>query len=220
MKNDQQLFELWKVIIRNFPYATQILFRGISKTFIDIFSQASSLPALTTQDLIDAGVYFQEYDKRIKEKVRAGHVFSISRSPDSQDAVIARLVSTMAHIENGQWVDDSMFLYRVSVKKVKDKAALLRFMKVSSLQYADIAKHHQRSHFITTYLALPNSPNHPRSRHLKNQSTQSLERLVLSLKRRHDTASQAMLDEVKTLLATKQQESESSLSKQMKRLKI
>lgn len=210
-------YELWRVIIRSLPYATRVWLRGISKIFTPLILEVSNLPLLTTKDVNDAAKYFQKNSSKVANDKQARRRFTISPSIDSQDSLIARLVSTNPALDNDLYIDDSLTVYTVSVRKILEKATFQRISRIQQ-QYAFISTHSSRRKFIDDYLALPFTIDKPRWHYLNEQSMDSLKKLIKSLKRRQDDRSKNMFKEVEEAIRHRNQDKR--LSKAMKKLKI
>lgn len=224
MFNDQQpsnqsitsdFFNAWKLIIQHMPYVKKLLLRGLSKDFMGIYAQATTLPALTSQEIKDAENYLRTHNNKIAEILSGDRSFSVSPNSESQSTLKASVISSNAHIENGMWVDDFMQIFQIPVQKVKEKAQRQVELTLTR-KFDEIPTHHERAQFINCYLSLPFGSKSYRLSYLENQSAHSLQRLVKSLMRRKDTSS--MLEEVKQVLATKVQEE--NLTKGVKKLTI
>ncbi len=208
-------YELWRVIIRSLPYATRVWLRAVSKIFTPLILEVSNLPLLTTKDVKDAAKYFQKNNTKVANDKQAKRHFTISPSLDSQDSLIARLVSTNLTLDNDLFIDDSLTVYTVSVRKIIEKATFQRISRIQQ-QYAFIRTHSSRRKFIDDYLALPFPKDKPRWHYLNEQSMDSLKKLIKSLKRRQDHRSKDMIGEVKEAIEYKNQDKH--LSKAMKKL--
>lgn len=208
-------YELWRIIIRHLPYATKVWLRGVSKIFTPLILEVSNLPLLTTKDVKDAAKYFQNNNAKVANDKQAKRHFTISPSLDSQDSLIARLVSTNPALENDLYIDDSLTVYTVSVRKILEKATFQRISRIQQ-QYAFISGHANRRKFIDDYLALPFTKDQPRWHYLNEQSMGSLKKLIKSLKRGKDKGSKDMINEVEEAIEHKNQDRR--LSKAMKNL--
>lgn len=168
--------EIWAVIIAFLPYAMRIRLLALSKTIREIIQQVTPLPLLTSATINDA----QRSMRNRRRRTGQYHFEGFAPSPD-MDSVIAhyKFESNMIFFDTLENVNNKPPKYiEFSIEDVISFAASTGKLNV---QYNAFKTRDERHRFITTYLHFSNTKMHPRWHLLKNQSEESLLRLIESL---------------------------------------
>lgn len=216
---------IWQVIISYFPYAMRIRLLALSKTMRDMIQRITDLPLLTSATITDAQRVMKSRRRSNWDNNHSGqyHFDRFLPSPH-MDLVIARYefegnmvyFDTLKNVVNEPPKDIAF-----SVEDVLNFAACRGKLDV---QYITFKERNERHRFITTYLNFSNTQKHPRWHLLKNQSEESLLRLIESLhkykKENFREKAQQMIHEVELAIQDKKNKEMDMLGKQLGKLKL